>query len=77
VRNRVQELRAEFGWTQEELGTRVGVSRQAINAIEGGKHDPSIDLAFRISALFNQPVEAIFVNPHRGKQGDSGRRRSV
>ena len=64
MRNRLRELRAERGWTQAELGARLGVSRQAVNALETEKHDPSLDLAFRIAALFGRPVEEIFVNPH-------------
>ncbi|HEX6259347.1 MAG TPA: helix-turn-helix transcriptional regulator [Woeseiaceae bacterium] len=64
MQNRLKALRAERGWTQEELGTRLGVSRQAVNALETEKHDPSLDLAFRIAALFGQPLERIFDNPH-------------
>lgn len=64
MRNRLRELRAVRGWTQEELGKRLGVSRQAVIAIESDKHDPSLDLAYRIAALFGEPVEAIFENPH-------------
>lgn len=57
-------LRAERGWTQEQLSTAIGVSRQAINAIETERHDPSLDLAYRISAAFDLPVEEVFPNPH-------------
>lgn len=64
MRNRLKELRADRGWTQADLGERLGVSRQAIIAIESDKHDPSLDLAYRIAALFGEPVEAIFANPH-------------
>lgn len=64
MRNRLKELRGLRGWTQEELGKRLGVSRQAVIAIESDKHDPSLDLAYRIAALFGEPVEAIFENPH-------------
>jgi putative transcriptional regulator len=64
MKNRLRVLRAEKGWTQEDLGKALGVSRQAINAIETEKHDPSLDLAYRIAALFDQPVETIFENPH-------------
>lgn len=64
MRNRLKVLRAERGWTQEELGKHVGVSRQAVNALETEKHDPSLDLAYRIAAVFDQSVEAIFENPH-------------
>lgn len=64
MRNRLKLLRVEQGWTQEELGRRLGVSRQAVNALETEKHDPSLDLAYRIAALFARPVEDIFDNPH-------------
>lgn len=62
---RLRALRAERGWTQAELGQRLGVSRQAVNALESGKHDPSLDLAYRIAALFDLAVEEVFENPHR------------
>lgn len=64
MKNRLKVLRAERNWTQEELGKRVGVSRQAINALETEKHDPSLDLAYRISKEFDTTVEKIFTNPH-------------
>lgn len=64
MRNRLKELRTTRGWTQEELGRRLGVSRQAVIALEGDRHDPSLDLAYRIAALFGEPVETIFLNPH-------------
>lgn len=64
MKNRLRVLRAERGWTQEDLGRALGVSRQAVNAIETEKHDPSLDLAFRIARLFGQTVEQIFDNPH-------------
>jgi putative transcriptional regulator len=64
MRNRLRELRTARGWTQEELGRRVAVSRQAINALETEKHDPSLDLAYRIAAALGEPIEAIFPNPH-------------
>jgi len=60
VENRLRVLRAERGWSQAELGGRVGVSRQAVNAIETGKHDPSLPLAFKIARLFKLPIEDIF-----------------
>ena len=63
--NHLRELRATKGWTQAELGDQLGVSRQAIIAIEADKHDPSLSLAFKISCLFGVDVEAIFTNPHR------------
>jgi putative transcriptional regulator len=60
MNNRLRVLRAEHGWSQAELADRLDVSRQAVNAIETGKHDPSLPLAFRIARLFGQPIEAIF-----------------
>ena len=65
VKNRLKVLRAERDWSQAELGGRLGVSRQAVNAIETGKYDPSLPLAFRISELFAMPIEEIFVSPGR------------
>ena len=58
--NRLRELRAERGWSQSDLGAQLGVSRQSVNAIETGKYDPSLPLAFRIARVFGQPIEAIF-----------------
>lgn len=58
--NRLRVLRAERGWSQADLAVRLKVSRQTINAIETEKYDPSLPLAFRISSLFNQPIESIF-----------------
>ena len=60
MRNTLRELRAERGWTQADLSEELGVSRQTVNAIETGKYDPSLPLAFRIAALFDRPIEAIF-----------------
>ena len=60
MKNRLRVLRAEMNWSQMELGLRVGVSRQAINAIETGKYDPSLPLALKIARIFDQPVEDIF-----------------
>lgn len=53
-------LRAERGWSQQELGDRLGVSRQAINAVETGKFDPSLPLAMKMARIFDQSVEQIF-----------------
>jgi len=64
MKNRLKVLRAERDWTQEELGKRVGVSRQAIIALEAEKHTPSLDLAYRIAAAFGVRVEEVFANPH-------------
>ena len=61
--NRLRVLRAERCWSQAELGERLGVSRQAVNAIETGKHDPSLPLAFRIARLFESRIEDIFSEP--------------
>lgn len=60
MRNKLRALRAERGWSQAELGDRLEVSRQAINAIETEKHDPSLPLAFRIARLFDLSIEDIF-----------------
>ena len=64
MNNRLRVLRAERGWSQAELGGRIGASRQAVNAIETGKHDPSLPLAFRIARLFAMPIEEIFDDRH-------------
>jgi putative transcriptional regulator len=58
--SRVRELREAQGWSQGELAERLAVSRQTVNAIETGKYDPSLPLAFRIARLFVQPIETIF-----------------
>ena len=60
MKNRLRVLRAERNWSQMELGLRVGVSRQAINAIETGKYDPSLPLAMKIARLFETTVEQVF-----------------
>ncbi|WP_144094841.1 helix-turn-helix transcriptional regulator [Croceicoccus sediminis] len=60
MNNRLRVLRAERQWSQAELGARLDVSRQAVNAIETGKHDPSLPLAFRIARLFDMKIEDIF-----------------
>ncbi len=60
MKNTLRELRAERGWTQADLSGELGVSRQTVNAIETGKYDPSLPLAFRIATLFGRPIEAIF-----------------
>lgn len=61
MNNRLRALRAERGWSQAELAERLEVSRQSINAIETGRYDPSLPLAFAISRLFGLTVEAIFL----------------
>ena len=60
MRNRLKVLRAERNWSQAELGGRLGVSRQAVNAIETGKYDPSLPLAFKLARLFEMRIEEIF-----------------
>ncbi|WP_229075859.1 helix-turn-helix transcriptional regulator [Actinoplanes sp. DH11] len=60
MRNRLTELRAQHGWTQADLARRAGVSRQTINAVETGKFDPSLPLAFRLARLFELRIEEIF-----------------
>ena len=64
MKNQLKLMRVERGLTQEQLGQALGVSRQAVNALETEKHDPSLDLAYRIAALFERSVEEIFENPH-------------
>lgn len=64
MKNRLKLLRVERGWTQEQLGQALGVSRQAVIALETERHDPSLDLAYRIASTFGRPVEEIFENPH-------------
>jgi putative transcriptional regulator len=59
--SRVRELRERNGWSQGELAERLEVSRQTVNAIETGKYDPSLPLAFRLARLFGEPIEAIFL----------------
>ena len=68
MKNQLRALRAEAGWTQAQLAERLGVSRQAVNALEVEKHDPSLDLAYRISVVFGKPVEGIFENPYRAAE---------
>ncbi|MBI0476594.1 transcriptional regulator [Sphingomonas sp. MA1305] len=67
MKNRLKVLRAERNWSQAELAGRLDVSRQAVNAIETGKYDPSLPLAFRIGRLFERPIEEIFDDAHDGQ----------
>ena len=62
MKNRIKDLRAERNWTQADLAQYLGVSRQTINAIEKGKFDPSLPLAFRLAKLFNLTIEEIFLD---------------
>jgi len=63
VKNALRELRAERGWSQQHLADALEVSRQSVNAIETGRYDPSLPLAFKIADLFGRAIEDIFVNP--------------
>ncbi|MEV4282574.1 helix-turn-helix transcriptional regulator [Actinoplanes xinjiangensis] len=65
MRNRLRELRAARRWSQADLAGRCGVSRQAINAIETGKYDPSLPLAFTLADVFGMTIEEIFDPGHR------------
>ena len=60
MNNRLKVLRAERNWSQADLAEHLGVSRQTVNALETGRYDPSLPLAFRIARIFGQPIEAIF-----------------
>jgi len=60
MNNRLRVLRAERAWSQADLAARLEVSRQTVNAIETGKYDPSLPLAFKIAKLFGMPIETIF-----------------
>lgn len=71
MHNRLKELRAERGWSQSELAQRLEVSRQSVNAIETGKYDPSLPLAFRIARLFGLPIESIFSDEVTNQAGCS------
>jgi len=62
VENRLRMMRAERGWSQQDLAERLEVSRQSVNAIETGKYDPSLPLAFRIAELFERSIEDVFVS---------------
>lgn len=62
MKNRLRVLRAEAGWSQQELAARLGVSRQTINAVETDKYDPSLPLALRLSKIFGVTVDAIFLD---------------
>ena len=61
MKNKLRVLRAEREWSQQDLAERLEVSRQTVNAIETGRYDPSLPLAFRIARLFERPIEQIFV----------------
>ena len=65
MNNRLKVLRAELNWSQAELAERLGVSRQTVNALETGRYDPSLPLAFKIARVFEQPIESIFSEQER------------
>ena len=65
MKNRLRVLRAERGWSQGDLAERLQVSRQSVNAIETGRFDPSLPLAFKLADLFGLPIEEIFDNPNK------------
>ena len=65
MKNRLKVLRAERNWSQQALADELGVSRQSVNAIETGRYDPSLPLAFRIAELFERAIEEIFVSPSK------------
>ncbi|MGW8225604.1 MAG: helix-turn-helix transcriptional regulator [Anaerolineales bacterium] len=60
MKNQLRVLRAEYNWSQAELAKRAGVSRQTINAIENGKYDPSLPLAFKLASIFDRSIEELF-----------------
>ena len=64
MKNRIPDLRAERSWTQADVAQRIGVSRQTINAIETGKFDPSLPVAFRLARLFGLTIEEVFADDH-------------
>jgi putative transcriptional regulator len=70
--NRLKVLRAERDWSQGDLAEKLEVSRQSVNAIETGKYDPSLPLAFRIAELFEMPIEEIFVSPSKATDSTQG-----
>ena len=67
MKNTLRELRMERGWTQEEMGDRLDISRQSVNAIEAGRYDPSLPLAFSIARLFKLRIEDIFKEEARAR----------
>ncbi len=70
MKNRLKVLRAERDWTQADLAKRLGVSRQTVNAIETGKYDPSLPLAFKIARLFGLSIEGVFQPDEGGIEPD-------
>jgi|AP45_3_1055517.scaffolds.fasta_scaffold434074_2 putative transcriptional regulator len=72
MKNRLRVLRAEHRWSQADLGEHVGVSRQAINAVENGKHLPSLPLAFKLAEAFDLSIDDVF-DPHDDPNDGSGK----
>ena len=70
MNNRIKVLRAELDWSQQTLANKVGVSRQAVNAVETGKHDPSLQFAFDIAEQFDLRIEDVFFPERKLKQED-------
>jgi len=70
VKNQLKVLRAMRDWSQAELGQHLDVSRQAVNAIETGRYDPSLPLAFKIARLFDMPIEQVFDDEFNGGNND-------
>lgn len=66
MKNSLKALRAERGWSQADLADRLGVSRQSVIAIETGRYDPSLPLAFKIAELFGLAIEDVFISPSKG-----------
>ena len=67
MRNHLRALRAERGWTQARLAEELGVSRQTVNALEAGRYDPSLPLAFAIARVFERRIEDIFITEPRNR----------
>lgn len=76
MENRLKVLRAERDWSQADLAAHLGVSRQTVNALEKGKYDPSLPLAFKIARLFDRPIEAIFIDGAGDPDGGETRERA-
>ncbi|QZY52133.1 helix-turn-helix transcriptional regulator [Leucobacter tenebrionis] len=74
MKNEVRRLRTERGWTQVQFAEALGVSRQTVNALETGRYDPSLPLAFRIAATFSLPIEQIFTPDADDAPPTGGRR---
>ena len=70
MRNRLRELRETMGWSQAVLAEQLAVSRQTVNALETGKYDPSLPLAFKLARLFGMPIEEIFDDGQKGHADD-------